>query len=62
MDQKPESWKFIISGTELGWKAHVTIMTDKVIEYCLRYELEFTRKGDVSVVKEEDIYAYTLYE
>ncbi|UCD58197.1 MAG: hypothetical protein JSV16_03535, partial [Candidatus Hydrogenedentota bacterium] len=45
MDQKPEDWKLVISGTESGWKADVTLMTDKVIEYCMRYELEFTREG-----------------
>jgi hypothetical protein len=62
MEQKLEDWKLVISGTESGWKAHVTLMTDKAIEYCIRYELEFTRKGNMSVLKEKDIYSYTLYE
>jgi len=62
MDQKPENWKFVISKTESGWKSFVTLMIHSDIEYCIRYALEFSREGKISVLNENDIYSYTLYE
>ncbi len=62
MDQKQKNWELVISGTESGWKASVTLMTHSDIEYCIRYEFEFSKNGKMSVLSENDIYAYTFYE
>jgi hypothetical protein len=62
MDQNPENWTLVISGTESGWKVLVTLMTDPAIEYCVRYELELSTEGKLSVLKDQDVYSYTLYE
>ena len=60
--QDPKNWKLIISELEKGWKVSVTLMTDKVIKYCVRYEFKIAKSGEMSVIRDKNIYSYTLYE
>lgn len=62
MDQERVDWPLVLEGTESGWTVSVTLMTLPDIEYCIRYKLGISRRGDLLVLSEKTIYAYALYE
>ena len=60
--QKQADWDLVISGHKAGWDVALTLMVDKVIEYCVRYRLRVERTGKLTILDRREVYAYTLYE
>ena len=61
-DQKPEDWETAVAATETGWAVSLTVMLDKCIEKCIRYQVYVGRDGDMRLDSERIVYYYTMYE
>jgi hypothetical protein len=57
-EQKPEDWQIVISGTDAGWKAAVTLMANPRVENCMRYEFNISKSGEISISSEKSVYQY----
>jgi hypothetical protein len=62
-EQKPESWPIVIEGTQSGWNVSLTLMTDTITEYCIRYTLRIDSDGKtMELAEKQTVYTYTMYE
>lgn len=61
-NQKPEDWETAVAATETGWTVSLTLMLDKCIEKCVRYQVYVGRDGDMRLDSERIVYYYTMYE
>jgi hypothetical protein len=57
-EQKPEDWHLVMSGTDTDWRVALTLLMNPRAGSCMRYELDISKAGEISIVSERFVYQY----
>lgn len=60
--QSPKDWRLVISGTDSGWLVSVTLVnrTEPPVQSGVRYDLDISKDGQITIASEKSVYQYAL--